>query len=734
MINMKSGTVCAMLAIAAVACAERPYAFREELETVHEKGVRDKSVDCSADAFAFTDGAAISVPRDNAFLLRVAKDFTDYLFVSQNVRACATTDDAAPALVVSLDPALGVRTYDVRVGAKGISVFAADERAAAQALYHLEDLMNLSRTPFLRFGSEKRTSKYSPRMIHSGWGIDTFPENYLRRAAHHGFDAILIFVKEAGRTARGWDDINAIIRTAKKWGIDSYLYSYVHAPVHPDDPTAPQVFRNSFGAIARAYPEAKGYIFVGESCHFPSKDPRTNGKAWPDKPEEGDTRPYPGSYPCSDYPDWLKGVKAAIDRESPDADIVFWTYNFGNKPEDVRLELLRKMPKDVSLLITFEMFEESVKSNGMRSRVWDYSISDPGPGGYYLSEAVACGELGLKHYTMANTAGLTWDLGTVPYLPCPYQWKKRWDKLEVSHREHGLSGLMESHHYGWYPSVISELAKEAFTEGGLPFEEHIRGIAARDFGEQHVDAALAAWRGLSEAIADSFPCPQNLAGPYRIGPAFPFNFGGKRIEYEDVPFPKASAYVKSYCWTYFNYMEDFAKSRFPPVIKTDWEPDQIKLEIDLLTGMVQKSVAAADAFEAMIPALDARRAQKARKASDLARYMARCWTTVLHLKKGALATMAKNNAAIREIAKAEYANKRATLKLVDRDSRLGWEPSMDYMGGRKVIEWSIRMMEKLYGSLGTTSVPPMRDIGVAAPAALGSTVSATASLQDNWRK
>lgn len=686
-----------VFAFASIAGAEQPYAFRAELETVHERGIRDRSIVRAADEFAFTDGAVVSVPSGCDLLFRAAQDFADYLAISQDVSVRVASDEGDAALTLRLEGSLDVRSYEVKVTEKEVDVVAADERAAAQALYHLEDLMSLSRSPFLRHGTERRKAKYSPRMIHSGWGIDTFPENYLRRAAHHGFDAILVFVKEAGRTARGWDDVNAIIRTAKRWGIDTYLYSYVHAPVHPDDPKAPEVFRNSFGAIARDYPEAKGYIFVGESCHFPSKDPRTNGKAWPDKPEPGDDRPYPGNYPCSDYPDWLKGVKAAIDRESPGADIVFWTYNFGNKPEDVRLELLRKMPKDVSLLITFEMYEDSVKRNGMRSRVWDYSISDPGPGHYYLSEAVECGRLGLRHYTMANTAGLTWDMGTVPYLPCPFQWKKRWDRLEESRCKRGLVGLMESHHYGWYPSFVTELSKEAFTEGGMDFGEHLLRIATRDFGPENAASAIAAWTGLSEAIADTCPCPQNLAGPYRIGPAFPYNFGGARIEYEDVPFPMASAYLANYCWTNFNYMEDFAKSRFPPVVKSNWEPDQMKLEVALLADMVRKADAAADAFAAMVPRLDGRRADKARHMSDLARYMARTWTTVSHLRQGALATLAGDGSEVRRIAGDEYANKRAALELVDRDSRLGWEPSMDYMGGCAVIEWSMRLMERTYG-------------------------------------
>lgn len=691
------------LSVVAIVCAEqneRPYQFHDELETIHEAGIRDHTLLPQGEEFVFADGMTVSVPKDDDFLRRVAVDFADYLAVSHGVSVRVATESTVAAVTARVDSSLASHEYRCSISGARIEIVAADARAAAQAFFHLEDLMSLRQAPFLKWGEERRRMCFAPRMIHSGWGIDTFPEPYLLRAAHHGFDAILVFIPEVGRTQRGWDDVNSIIRRAAKWGLDTYLYSYVHAPVHPDDPQAPRVFEKTYGAIARAYPDARGYIFVGESCQFPSRDPRTNGKIRPALPEPGDERPYPCMYPCSDYPEWLQGVKRAINRYSANAEIVFWTYNFGSQPVDARMSLLRKMPKDISLLVTFEMFEPSVKSNGLKSRVCDYSLSDPGPGAYYLSEAEECGNLGLRLYTQANTAGLTWDLGTVPYLPCPQQWKKRWDALRTSQRQHALAGLMEGHHYGWTPSFITELSKEAFTEGGLGFDEHLRKIAARDFGVSNVDVAIASWQGLSESIADSFPCSQNLAGPYRIGPAFPFNFTTNRIEYADIPFPKASPYVKSYCWTYFNYLEDFAKARFPPTVKTDWQVDQLKLEVGLLEGMIRKSDSAADAFSAMVAGLDVRRAQKARRMADLARYMARCWTTVRNLKLGVLAYLSDDAAALQEVARAEYANKTRALELVDRNSRLGWEPSMDYIGGRAMIEWSMGLMRRTYGLNG----------------------------------
>lgn len=678
---------------------ERPYAFHSELETVHERGIRNLSLKPTEDEYSFTDGVIVSVG-ESPFLHRVATDFVEYLDVSQDVsaRVSARYPPNGSGVVVSMDFSLPVCGYSVDVTADGVRVGAGSERAAAQALYHLEDLMNLREAPFLPKGREHRVSRFSPRMIHSGWAIDTFPEPYLRRAVHYGFDAILIFVPEVGRTKRAWDDINAIIRRAKAWGVDTYLYSYVHAPVHPNDPQAPKVFRDTFGAIARAYPEARGFVFVGESCQFPSKDPRTNGLVFGQKPPEGDKRPYPCFFPCSDFPDWLNGVKSAINSVSPNAEIIFWTYNFGRCPAEQRLPLLRRIPKDVSLLVTYEMYEESVKRNGMRSRTWDYSLSDSGPGGYYLSEAVESGKLGLRLYTMSNTAGQTWDLGTVPFLPCPFQWKKRWDGLVDSKKRHGLAGLMESHHYGWYPSFVTELAKEAFTEGGMPFEAHLRRIAARDFGPTNVTSAVEAWRRLSFAIEDAFPCPQNLCGPYRIGPAYPFNIGGARIDENAVPLPKASPYEGNYAWTRFNFTDEFSAPRMWPVDKKDWDCEQMALEVELLGEMVKKANAAGDAFARMVDrGMNARRAKKAQRAADLAYYMACCWTTAKNLKSGVLAMLAGDKKRILEFARDEYRNKTVALSLVARNSRLGWEPSMDYSGGKEMIEWSMMVMEKTYG-------------------------------------
>ena len=90
---------------------------------------------------------------------------------------------------------------------------------------------------------------------------------------------------------------------------------------------------------------------------------------------------------------------------------------------------------------------------------------------------------------------------------------------------------------GVWPSFLTELEKEAYTIGGLPFDWHIRKIAARDYGPRNAGAALAAWRGFSEAVRDMPPTYENQYGPFRMGPACPFNAFGPEVKPSDFPLP-----------------------------------------------------------------------------------------------------------------------------------------------------------------------------------------------------
>jgi len=668
------------LAVAGIAWAEAPYAFRARLEEVHARGLRDAARQPAADEFVFADGAAVG-----------DEDFADYLRVSMDV---AAHSGKGGIVTTVLDKTLREREYEVSVSSAGVKIRAFDERALHQAYYHLEDLMNLRRAPFLKFGTERRRMRFSPRMIHSGWACDIFPDNYLRRIAHHGFDAIVFYIKDVDKTAAGPNqDVNGMIERARRQGLDTYLYSSVSCFAHPDDPEGAKDIEASFGRVAKAHPGAKGIVFVGESCQFPSKDPRVQPVRHQNINHD-DPRPLAGWFPCRDYPDWLRAVMNVLHKYSPEMEIVFWTYNWSRQKAESCAELIPHFPDGVAIQGTLGNGAVTRHDNGLVCTCRDYTVSTPGFTDHYAAQAKAAKAANRRFYTMANTAGLTWDYGVAQYLPCPYQWKKRWDGLVDP--QYGIAGLMETHHFGWYPSFISELAKEAYTEGGLDFETHIRQIAARDFGEANVDAVIDAWRKWSQTEVDYVANNENQYGPFRIGPAFPYNFGGKKIVHAEFPQDR-KAYHTMRWMAILNFPFDLEQAHEQNIAFVALDDDYRRKQLELFERMRTDFADGVKALRAAAATLDGARRKRAEEMIGVGEWHQRTVETAINLNRGYLAFKAGDQAGVLKYARAEYANAQAALKLAETDSRLGYEPSMEYAAGPEQIRWKLARMEALYG-------------------------------------
>ena len=684
--------------------AEAPYAFRSRLVTVHRTDRRDRTERSAADEYAFSDGVQIVVPDGApALVRRAADDFADYLIVSMRINASvrAASEGPKPGLVagvtVSLD-ALEKRGYVTTTGADGIRIVASDDRMAAQAFYHLEDVMNFRRGPFVRLGEERRFPIFDERITFAGFGNDIFPDAHLNQIAHAGFTRIEIWMDDYDVISQGpRQDVNDLIARAAKFGLSTHFEPRNRAFVHPGDPTAEAVYRDAYGRLTEYYPKAGSASYCGEVCEFPSKDPRANGRSHLDKSPRDpfDRRPNPGWFPCSDWADWVKKVMPMTRARNPDFRFVFSTYNWGNQDEQARADLIAALPKDVTLIPTFEMFENHVKRNGLVSPVADYSLAFPGPGKYFATEAAQAKATGIELWSNCNSAGLTWDFGNIPYQPAPWQWKKKWDGLKAAHGKWNLTGLRENHEYGWYPSFISELEKEYLTEGGDDFETCLRKIATRDFGAENVEKALEAWRLWSRAADDYVPTDENQYGPCRIGPAYPYNFFGPDLQEgwnppKDFPLDPGARFTICFF--------DFAKP-IPGLgmaaVTLDAESE--RKEIELFESQVADYAKGADLMKAIAASLpEGRRAEAVRQAA-LGTYLKCACQTVVNMKRGRQAFRLGDRAEVERIARLEYANAKSALTAVDADSRLGWLCSSGYTGSRSQIEWKLRKMRKLYG-------------------------------------
>lgn len=674
--------------------SERNFQFRQRLNRVHRPDRRDPALAPADNEVAVERGWRIVIPEGaSEYLTGVAQDLQDYFLISMGVPTllapgeqtgpatiCLTSREASPELGAGL---VKPRSYRLIVADGVITICGFDERGVGQGCYWLEELMNLREAPFVEQQDITRTPVFSPRMVHSGWGIDQFPDPHLNAIAHAGMDAILVFVKGPDMTTTGYLDLNNLVDRATLFGLDVYLYSYLISEKHPADPDAEEYYESTYGALMKACPGAKGLIFVGESCEFPSKDEHTTGKLRLDPTVDRtvDKRPSPGWWPCFDYPEWLELLKRILRKHNPDLDIVFWTYNWGWAPEEDRLALIRSLPTDISLQATFEMFEDVVKE-GIVTRCVDYTASFAGPGKYFSTEAQTAHERGIPLYTMSNTAGLTWDIGVIPYEPVPFHWERRYKALLKARDDWGLVGLMESHHFGWWPSVVNELAKWAYWEPATETRDMAMKLAARDFGHSAAPLAVECWDHWSEAILDYVPTNEDQYGPFRVGPAFPLLF-----QVEKEPFPDAP---------YAHFGNRILTTHYRP-----HKPEDLPTEIFLLERMKSRWEQGLEKLEAAVAVTPERKKPEAMRMLGLGKFIRNCVQTTINTKRWWLLKQRleiepeQADAILDELValgEAEIANAQEAIPLVDADSRLGWEPSMEYMCDRAHLEWKIAQM------------------------------------------
>jgi hypothetical protein len=380
-------------------------------------------------------------------------------------------------------------------------------------------------------------------------------------------------------------------------------------------------------------------------------------------------------------------VTKVCRKHNPDADIVFWTYNWGWAPEEDRLALVRNLPDGITLQATFEMFAQIHHDDVINACV-DYTIASIGPGPYFATEAAAAHERGMRLHTMANTGGLTWDFGVVPYNPAPQQWSRRHDALRQAHTDWNLTGVMESHHFGFWPSIVSEIAKAAYQDPAPDPSAVIRAIAERDFGAG-AEFAIQAWQAWSEASANYVPTNEDQYGPFRIGPAYPLTF-------LSVPKFQVSEFAM------FGDMivnVPYRPENRGTVPKTA-APIRIEGEIASLNRSRDAWELGNNLLEQAIALAPAHKAERNQRMLNLGRYMPRSVQTTINVKEWwKLSTRVMVEAdrylayglldRMAALGEAEIVNCEATIPIVEADSRLGWEPTMEYLGDAAHIRWKI---------------------------------------------
>jgi|LFRM01.1.fsa_nt_gb hypothetical protein len=686
--------------------------FEKRILNVHKPKRINHQKANSKSGIKITAQWKITYPASAGIVLQNAvKDLQDYFAVSMELSLQLATADFPDkeSIFVCTDESLQERSFRTEVTDR-IIITGVNERYAAQGCYALEDRLNMNEAPFIDVCNCIQQMRFSFRVIDSGLHDGSYPDAYLNMIAHSGMTAVDVSLGNLQDDPERIKNINDLVQRATKYGLDVYCFPHFKNTVHPDDADAFSHYDQMYGRVLELCPGIKGFIIVGESCEFPSKDPRTTGKSWRESLD--DEKSSPGWFPCYDYPQFISLLRDVIRSHSPDAEVVFWTYNWGYEEQSLREELIRNVPVDVTMMATFEMFENIDITPQIQEVTTDYTLWQIGPGKYFASESRIAKERNVRMYSMTNTGGNTWDIGGVPYLPAPQRWIQRWQAVTDTQDNLKIDGVRESHSYGFWPSFLPEMAKYAYMLPKTNMEDLLRRIVVRDYGIDHADDVLRAYNLFSEGMSHCVSTNEDQYGPARVGPSYPLVF--KRWEM----IPKCPVTGKN-----VNY------EGFPVYTYNLDRTEKLQYETAEYLQMAHLFEAGCTILAGVIDTMEDNKKKEAEHVLQVAQYIRNNALTIYHVKrwhylkgllgiyidakptwvggrknmvdaqkaKKPLIPVSDKGPVLQEmlsIAKAEIENAKNTIPLVETNSRLGFEKEYGYSCSRMHLDWKIQNLHR----------------------------------------
>ncbi len=450
-------------------------------------------------------------------LHNAVQDFKDYLTTSMNVSVEVESKDSLNdwrnlerSIIVGTYeqmPGCGIdlknpKDYEIVVTPKQILVCGYDERGTMYGLYNLEARMNLREAPILR-GDLKtvRHSLYDMRMVHSWMGWMEWPDSLFSHLAHDGFDGIFAscYANPNGdrTTAENEADFYSrmlflirpqdpaqmrdLINRAARFGIKVYtpiIYHYMGTPESEEG------LRKLVRNILKEFPDIQGYVLLTEGFWY---------KQW------GGGHGASPEYVQDWARNWGRAVGIVAEechRVNPAIEILPWEYNIDFRMQNAGMKryFIQQLPADAIPLLTWEN-GKSFEIDGMKGYLRDYSLNQIGPAEVTDAQINEARQRNMKVYCKADTFA-SWQFGTIPYLPFPYQWCERYKALE----KYGVNGALESWSSGYTPNIIAELRAWYCWSDVPPLDELLGAIAARDFGSENKEMVLKAWDSFSQAI------------------------------------------------------------------------------------------------------------------------------------------------------------------------------------------------------------------------------------------
>ena len=394
------------------------------------------------------------------------------------------------------------KDYEIVANDHQIIICGYDEAGIMFGIYNLEARMNLREAPSLPKNLKTvRHSLYDTRMVLSWMGWMEWPDQLLSHLVHDGFDGIFASVyanPNGDRTTaststdfyarllyqvRNQDPavIKDLINRSARFGIKVYtpiIWQYLATP------ESEAGLRKLVREIVTQFPEIRGYVLLTEGFWY---------KAWGGG--HGASKEYMEEWARN----WCKAV-GIVEEEchkiDPSIEVLPWEYNIDFRPQsiDIKKYFIQQLPNRTTPLLTWENGKSFVLDN-LQGYLRDYSLNQVGPAEVTDAQIKEADKRGMKVFSKVDTF-VSWQYGTIPYLPCPYQWFERYSALE----KYGVKGTLESWSSGYKPNFISKIRAWTCWSDAPSRDEIFATAASEIFGKDQKDMVLKAWDHFSQAI------------------------------------------------------------------------------------------------------------------------------------------------------------------------------------------------------------------------------------------
>lgn len=394
------------------------------------------------------------------------------------------------------------KDYEIIANDRQIIICGYDEAGTMFGIYNLQARMNLREAPFLPKNLKTaRHSLYDTRMVLSWMGWMEWPDQLLSHLVHDGFDGIFASVyanPNGDRTTaststdfyarlmyqvRNQDPavIKNLINRCAHFGIKVYtpiIWQYLGTP------ESEAGLRKLVREIVTQFPEIRGYVLLTEGFWY---------KAWGGG--HGASKEYMQEWAQN----WCKAV-GIVEEEchkiDPSIEVLPWEYNIDFRPQsiDIKRYFIQQLPKQTTPLLTWENGKSFVLDN-LQGYLRDYSLNQVGPAEVTDAQIKEANKRGMKVFSKVDTF-VSWQYGTIPYLPCPYQWFERYSALE----KYGVKGTLESWSSGYKPNFVAKIRAWTCWSDAPSRDDLFAAAASAIFGKEQKDIVLKAWDHFSQAI------------------------------------------------------------------------------------------------------------------------------------------------------------------------------------------------------------------------------------------